>query len=94
MIKQFTKVTKTYATKNKLQLLILTTMQDIDCTLFDNKGEATNYIFQLYNNALLAYKGNAAIPELKTFDGAKNVMQFYVEDVLWVSMYNVQNDLS
>jgi hypothetical protein len=93
MAKQFTKVTKTYSTKNKLQLLILNELNKADCILFTNKGEASKYIKQLYDNALLAYKGNAAVPELKRHESKEN-LQYYVDDVISISMYNVQTDLS
>ena len=94
MAKQFTKVTKTYSTKNKLQLLILNELQDIDCSLFPDKGLASYTIKKLYNNALSAYKGNAAIPELKSFEANKNDTHYYVDDVISISMYNVEIDLS
>jgi hypothetical protein len=94
MAKQFTKVTKTYSTKNKLQLLIHDHLKTVDFTLFANKQEASNYIKQLYENALMEYKGNAAVPQLKTFEGNKNDTHYYVDDVISVSMYNVHTDLS
>ncbi|WP_269222030.1 hypothetical protein [Flavobacterium sp. IMCC34518] len=94
MPKQFTKVTKTYSTKNKLQLLILNELQLIDCILFTNKNEASNFVKQLYENALRSYKGNAAVPSLKTHEANKDDTLFYVDDVISISMYNVQTDLS
>jgi hypothetical protein len=94
MSKQFTKVTKTYSTKNKLQLLIHDHLMTADFSLFANKQEASNYIKQLYENALKSYKGNAAVPLLKTFGGNKNDTHYYVDDVISISMYNVQNDFS
>lgn len=93
MAKQFTKVTKTYSTKNKLQLLILKELATIDGILFLTKSEATDYIVQLYKNALLSYKGNAAVPELKRHESRENI-SFYVDDVISISMYNVITDLS
>ena len=93
MAKQFTKVTKTYSTKNKLQLLILKELASIDCFLFMTKSEATDYVVQLYNNALLSYKGNAAVPQLKRHESHENI-SFYVDDVISISMYNVKTDLS
>ncbi|MFE3848943.1 hypothetical protein ACFX5D_13305 [Flavobacterium sp. LB3P45] len=94
MAKQFTKVTKTYSTKNKLQLLILNELNTVDCILFSTKSEATEYIVQLYKNALLKYKGNAAVPELKRHESRHQSMSFYVDDVISISMYNVTTDLS
>jgi hypothetical protein len=94
MPKQFTKVTKTYSTKNKLQLLIHDQLMTADLILFTNKQHASNYIKQLYENALREYKGNAAVPPLKTFEGNKNDTHYYVDDVISISIYNVQNDFS
>lgn len=94
MAKQFTKVTKTYSTKNKLQLLILNELNTVDCILFITKSEATDYIVQLYKNALLKYKGNAAVPQLKRHESTNQSMSFYVDDVISISMYNVEIDLS
>lgn len=94
MSKQFTKVTKSYSTKNKLQLLILQQLMTVDFILFTNKQHASNYIKQLYENALRQYKGNAAVPELKTFEGNKNDTHYYVDEVIHISIYNVKNDLS
>jgi hypothetical protein len=93
MAKQFTKVTKTYSTKNKLQLLILKELATIDGILFLTKSEATDYIVQLYKNALLSYKGNAAVPELKRHE-AQGSMSIYVDDVISISVYSVQTDFS
>lgn len=94
MAKQFTKVTKTYSTKNKLQLLILKELELIDCILFTNATEAGNYVNQLYQNALRNYKGNAAVPELKCFKATENDTQYYVDDVISISVYKVKTDLS
>lgn len=94
MPKQFTKVTKTYSTKNKLQKLIYDHLMSVDFSLFANKQEASIYIKQAYRNALKSYKGNAAVPELKTFEGNKNDTHYYVDDVISISIYNVQNDFS
>lgn len=94
MAKQFTKVTKTYSTKNKLQLLIHDELKSVDFMLFLNMQQASNYIKQLYENALRCYKGNAAIPPLKTFEGNKNDTHYYVDDVINISIYTVKNDLS
>ena len=94
MAKQFTKVTKTYSTKNKLQLLILKELELIDGILFSNPTDATTYINQLYKNALESYKGNAAVPQLKRHESTNKIMSFYVDDVISISMYNVKTDLS
>lgn len=94
MAKQFTKVTKTYSTKNKLQHLILKEMLSADCLLFMGRTEAENYIKQLYENALKSYKGNASVPPLKWHDANKPKVLYYVEDVIYISIYQVKTDLS
>jgi hypothetical protein len=48
----------------------------------------------LYKNALLKYKGNAAVPQLKRHESSDQSMSFYVDDVISISMYNVEMDLS
>lgn len=94
MAKQFTKVTKTYSTKNKLQRLILEELQLADCSLFTNPKEGRNFINQLYESALKSYKGNAAVPPLKTHESNQTEVLIYVEDVIYISIYKLKNDLS
>ena len=94
MAKQFTKVTKTYSTKNKLQRLILEELQLADCSLFTTPKEARNFINQLYENALKHYKGSAAVPPLRRHEANQTEVLFYVEDVIYISMYNVKIDYS
>ncbi len=94
MAKQFTKVTKTYSTKNKLQLYILKELELLDGFLFLNKSEAIKHINLLYNIALETYNGNAAVPPLKNFEANENDTVFYVEDVIYISIYTVKTDLS
>lgn len=94
MAKTFTKVTKTYSTKNKLQRLILEELSLADCTLFPNPKQAISFINQSYESALKSYKGNAAVPPLKSHDASKEEVLFYVEDVIYISMYNVKSDFS
>lgn len=94
MAKQFTKVTKTYSTKNKLQLYILKELELLDSFLFLNKSEAIKHIKQSYNVALETYNGNAATPPLKNFEANENDTVFYVEDVIYISIYTIKTDLS
>jgi hypothetical protein len=94
MALQFTKVTKTYSTKNKLQLYILKELELVDGFLFLNKAESVEHIRQLYNVALETYNGNAAVPPLKNFEANENDTVFYVEDVIYISIYTVKTDLS
>lgn len=90
MAKTFTKVTKTYSTKNKLQGLILQELQLSDCSLFSDAKEAKNFINQLYENALKLYKGNAAVPELKTHKASDSETLMFVEDVIYISVYTTK----
>lgn len=96
MSKQFAKVTKTYSTKNKLQNTILNELQTVDLTLYPNRQTAKKVIEQLYQNALVNYKGKAAPQTLKSHEPAtnKNELIFYVEDVIYISLYNVKIDLT
>ncbi|MWB92967.1 hypothetical protein GON26_01205 [Flavobacterium sp. GA093] len=94
MSKQFTKVTQTYSTKNKLQLLILENLQAVDGSLFKNKSEAIGTIKTLFKAALNEYKGSAKLPELKNYEPHKNSHVYHVDEVINISIYNVQNDLA
>ena len=92
MVKQFTKVTKTYSTKNKLQLAILKELELADSLLFANKVEASNFINQLFENGLRSYKGSATVPQLRKHQPNNDLLVFYVEDVISISIYNVKTD--
>lgn len=94
MAQQFTKVTKTYSTKNKLQLYILKELEQVDCLLFSSQLEAVNYIKNLYNVALETYNGNAAVPPLNSHESMSNELMYYVSDVIFISIYTVKTDLS
>lgn len=94
MSKQFTKVTKTYSTKNRLQLYILKELQQVDSLLFENQTKAVKYIKDLYQIAVESYNGKAAVPELKKHDPQSGELMYYVDDVIFISIYNVKEDLS
>jgi len=94
MAKQFTKVTKTYSTKNKLQQLILQHLELVDGTLYPNKTAAVTSIKKLYEVALKSYKGKAVVPKLDYFQANKKDLVYQVEDVIHISIYNVQTDVS
>ncbi|MBS7234052.1 hypothetical protein KHA90_23900 [Flavobacterium psychroterrae] len=94
MTKQFVKVTQTYAPKNKLQQIILERLEPISHTLFKDKKEAIESIKALFKSALNDYKGRAAVPELKNFEGSKNDHVYNIDEVINISIYNVKNDLS
>lgn len=94
MEKQFAKVTQTYSTKNKLQLTILQYLQTVDGSLFKDKNEAIGRIKTLFKAALNDYRGKAAVPELKNYAPHKNSHVYHVDDVINISIYKVQNDLT
>lgn len=95
MEKQFAKVTQTYSTKNKLQLTILQYLQTIDGSLFKDKNEAIGTIKTLFKAALNDYIGKAAVPELKNYETHKKLSHvFHVDEVINISIYKVQNDLT
>lgn len=94
MAQIFTKVIKTYSSKNKLQLYILKELEQVDCLLFADKSSAVKHIKKLYNIALETYNGNAAVPVLKYFKTIDNEHVYYVEEVINIAIYNVKNDLS
>ena len=94
MPKQFAKVTQTYSAKNKLQSIILDHLQTIDGSLFKDKNAAISEIKTLFKGALNEYKGKAVVPELKNYVPHKNSHVYHVDEVINISIYNVQNDLS
>lgn len=94
MAKQFVKITKTYSAKNRLCTAILDFFESIDHTLFLNKEKAVEDVKRRYNEALESYKGKAAVPKLDSHKSSKNGISYYIEDVVHISIYNVENDLS
>lgn len=93
MAKQFIKVSKTYATKNSIQLLILQKLQSVDFTLTSDISKAKYFIKKAYDDAVNQYKGKAAIPELKEFSNGLTIV-FFVEDVIYINVYSTLYDLS
>ena len=94
MAKQFVKITKTYSAKNRLCTAILDYLESIDHSLFINKEKAAEDIKRRYNEALESYKGKAAVPRLQSHQSSKNEILYFVEDVIHISIYNLENDLS
>ena len=93
MAKQFVKITKTYSAKNRLCTAILDFFESIDHTLFLNKEKAAEDIERRYNEALESYKGKAAVPRLQNHQASKEEVLYFVEDVIHISIYNVENEL-
>jgi hypothetical protein len=94
MKEQFAKITKTYSAKNRLCTAILNNFESIDHTLFPDKEKAVKDIIRRYDEAINSYKGKAAVPRLESHQANKNGMQYFVEDVIYISIYNVKNKLS
>lgn len=93
MAQQFIKITKTYSAKNRLCTAILDFFESIDHTLSPNKEKAIADINRRYNEALESYKGKAAVPRLQNHQAVKTEILFYVEDVIYITIYNVENVL-
>lgn len=93
MTEQFIKITKTYSPKNRLCTAILDFFESIDHTLSPDKGKAVEEIKRRYNEALESYKGKAAVPRLQSHQASKKETLFFVEDVIHVSVYVVENKL-
>lgn len=90
MSKQFVKITKTYSAKNRLCTAILESFESIDHSLFENKETAIKDIKRRYNEALENYKGKAAVPRLVSHQPNKKELLYYVEEVIYVSIYNTE----
>lgn len=92
MAKQFIKVTKDYATKNKVQELCLKELKKLDQTLWSNYEDAIHIICDVFENALSQYQGKAKIPELKQFRPDKNSYQYYIDEVINLTIYEVKGE--
>jgi hypothetical protein len=90
-MKVFIKITKTYQVKNQLQKLILDNIQKLDFTLIQ-KNLAPVFVKQQYIDAVDQYKGKASVPELKSFHPNNKTMCIYVDDVIYVDLYDAIND--
>jgi hypothetical protein len=91
MAQQFVKITKKYSAKNRLCSAILAYFESIDHNLFDNKKQAETDIKKRFESALRSYKGKAAVPTLQSHQASKNEILYYVEEVIHISIYNVEN---
>lgn len=94
MAKQFAKVTQTYSTKNKLQLVILNELKTVDFTLYPDKQTAKKSIEMLFYNAVQSYKGKAAAQTLKQFEPNKTTLTMSVDEVITISIYTAKIDLT
>ncbi|WP_281233483.1 hypothetical protein [Flavobacterium gelatinilyticum] len=94
MSKIFAKVNHTRVTKNKLQSIILNELKTVDATLFPDRKTAKKHIEDLYNNAVETYKGKAAPQKLVSFEPNSKTLNYHVEDVISLSLYDVKIDLT
>lgn len=92
MAKQFTVVTREYVTKNKIQKLCLTELQKVNQTLWPNIDDATKIINQAFKKAINEYTGHAKLPELKHFRPDNKTYQFYIEEVIYITIYEVKGE--
>jgi hypothetical protein len=93
-MKVFIKKTSEYSCKNKLQKLILDSMKELDCTLCDNEQQAIKLIKLAYNLAVQEYDGKAKVPGLTTYKPSDTSVTFYVQDVVYLSVYPCHRDLT
>lgn len=94
MAKQFVKITQTYAAKNRLCTAIIDHFESVDHCLFANKQKADEDVKRRYNEALQSYRGKAAVPKLDSHKNSKSGSSYYIDGVIHISIYNVENDLS
>jgi hypothetical protein len=93
MKKVLIKILRTYQVKNKLQKAILENLQELDATLTDNK-QAVGLIKIAYKDAINNYNGSAAVPELRNFEASDDTTVYYIEDVIYINVYKVIQDLT
>jgi hypothetical protein len=94
MAKYFIKKTQSYSAKNKLTELTYEELSKLDNTLTGNQGTAVKLIQEAYKKAVISYKGNAKIPELRSFMSDESTAIYYVEGCIYLALYQVINDYS
>lgn len=94
MQKQFLRIAKTNASKNKVQLLVIKHFELIDKTLYNNLNEAVNMVKQSFENALREYSGTAKVPELKKHDTEKNTVMYFVDELIYIDIHTIKNDFT
>ncbi|WP_395060038.1 hypothetical protein [Flavobacterium sp.] len=94
MGKQFLRIAKTNASKNKVQLLVIKHLELIDKTLYNDLNEAVNMVKQSFENALREYTGSAKLPELKKHDTESHTILYFVEDLIYIDIHTVKNDFT
>jgi len=92
MNKHFIKISKTYGAKNKLHEVILEKMKKIDHTLCGSQGAANKLITTTFEEACKLYDGKAALPGLRDFEAHDNTAIFYVPEVVYITVYEVEKE--
>ncbi|QYS89078.1 hypothetical protein [Flavobacterium davisii] len=94
MAQYFIRVSRTYSTKNKIQKICLNELKELNFSLASDLPSAKKAIKTVFEQALESYSGRAKHPELKQFDkGDKGVTSFYIEDVIYIDIYPVLNEI-
>jgi hypothetical protein len=90
-MKYYIKVTRTYATKNKLEKAIYEALIKHDGTLLEKKFLST-FKNELINTVekLNSEHQRCQAKELRYFSPTNNSMQFYVSDVIYIDAYPVK----
>lgn len=90
MKQQFIVVTSQNKAKNQVQELCQKHLEVLDQTLYNSFTDAKFVIENKFKQSLNAYKGRAAIPELKNFKPDNETTQFYIPDVIYITVYEVK----
>jgi hypothetical protein len=90
MAKQFIKVDKWNLPKNKVQEVCQNELKKLNQTLWINFEDATHAITDKFDSALDKYQGKAKIPQLKQFRPNPDCYQYYIEDVIYLTIYEIK----
>jgi hypothetical protein len=93
-MKAFILQTQIYVPKNKFQELVQSELKILDHTLCENFKEANNLLSEAYDSAVRKYKGKARINEFIKMKTNENITLFWVVDTIYMSVYNVVNNLT
>lgn len=91
MKKQFIVVTSQNVPKNKLQAILQEHLSVLDQTLLESFTEAKEAIKEQFKRGLNKYNGRAAVPDLKYFKVKEDTFSMYIEDVIYITVYQVKN---
>lgn len=92
-MQQFIVITARNKPKNKVQALCQENLQGLDQTLYKSLNEARFVIENKFKQSLNEYKGPAVLPVLKSFKPKSETFQWYIEDVIYITVYAVKNRL-